>query len=130
MKPPISADTIRAMFSARLSEMYRSEMPRYRAMIELVARVNRETLARRQELGNPLPNETERARLDVERHGAVRVGAPAELAMLRRLFAIMGMTPVDYYDLSAAGLPSLLKLNPTTCPCHHFREFVFNIQYH
>ena len=105
MKPPISADTIRAMFSARLSEMYRSEMPRYRAMIELVARVNRETLARRQELGNPLPNETERARLDVERHGAVRVGAPAELAMLRRLFAIMGMTPVDYYDLSTAGLP-------------------------
>ena len=28
-----------------------------------------------------------------------------ELAGLRRLFAVMGMYPVGYYDLSPAGVP-------------------------
>ena len=102
MSAPISADAIRTMFSVRLSEMYRSEMPRYRAMLELVARVNRDVLAAREESEDGL---NEGADLDIERHGAVRVGAAAELAALRRLFAVMGMAPVGYYDLSVAGLP-------------------------
>lgn len=41
----------------------------------------------------------------MERHGAIRVGRPDELRMLKRLFALMGMFPVGYYDLSTSGLP-------------------------
>ncbi len=44
-------------------------------------------------------------RLDLERHGAIRVGTAAELATLARLFAVMGMQPVGYYDLTPAGVP-------------------------
>jgi uncharacterized glyoxalase superfamily metalloenzyme YdcJ len=33
------------------------------------------------------------------------VGTAEELATLRRMFAIMGMYPVSYYDLSQAGVP-------------------------
>src|SRR5699024_4143326 len=44
-------------------------------------------------------------RLSVERHGAIRVGTAEELGVLRRLFAVMGMQPVSYYDLSVAGVP-------------------------
>ncbi|MGC6744392.1 2-oxoadipate dioxygenase/decarboxylase family protein [Escherichia coli] len=50
-------------------------------------------------------NADELARLNVERHGAIRVGTAHELATLRRMFAIMGMYPVSYYDLSQAGVP-------------------------
>src|SRR5690606_25397205 len=45
------------------------------------------------------------ARISEERHGAIRLGTPAELAMMRRAFAVMGMFPVGYYDLSTAGVP-------------------------
>ncbi|KAL9572628.1 hypothetical protein ACKAV7_003229 [Fusarium commune] len=34
-----------------------------------------------------------------------RLGTPEELAMMRRLFAVMGMHPVGYYDLTVANLP-------------------------
>ena len=40
-----------------------------------------------------------------ERHGAIRLGTAAELATMRRVFAVMGMEPVGYYDLSVAGIP-------------------------
>ncbi len=44
-------------------------------------------------------------RISEERHGAIRLGTAAELSMMRRVFAVMGMFPVGYYDLSAAGVP-------------------------
>ncbi|PLB48788.1 DUF1338 domain protein [Aspergillus steynii IBT 23096] len=44
-------------------------------------------------------------RLTLERHGAIRLGTPFELRTIKRIFAILGMHPVGYYDLSIAGLP-------------------------
>lgn len=44
-------------------------------------------------------------RLNVERHGAIRLGTPFELHTIARLFALMGMFPVGYYDLSTSGVP-------------------------
>lgn len=44
-------------------------------------------------------------RLKVERHGAIRLGKPDELAMIARLFGQFGMKPVGYYDLSPSGVP-------------------------
>lgn len=100
-----SADAIRAMFASAISDMYQAEAPQYRAMKALVADINRQVLGDDPQL-ELRPLETgELGRLDVERHGAIRVGTAEELSTLRRLFAIMGMAPVGYYDLSVAGLP-------------------------
>ena len=40
----IPADTLRTEFSAALSEMYRTEVPLYGDLVELVAEVNKEVL--------------------------------------------------------------------------------------
>src|SRR5207244_1657147 len=56
-------------------------------------------------LRRQLAETTELDRLEVERHGAIRLGTPQELSMMRRVFAVMGMQPVGYYDLSVAGGP-------------------------
>ena len=41
----VSPDDIRAAFSAAMSAMYRDEVPAYGTLMELVAKVNAETLA-------------------------------------------------------------------------------------
>jgi uncharacterized glyoxalase superfamily metalloenzyme YdcJ len=98
----VTSDEIRARFSSAMSTMYRQEVPQYGMLLDLVAEVNAAAL--RCEPAS-LPDPTESARLDVERHGAIRLGMPHELATMRRIFAVMGMFPVGYYDLSAAGVP-------------------------
>ncbi|MBB3230752.1 2-oxoadipate dioxygenase/decarboxylase HglS [Halomonas stenophila] len=103
--PLVSPDTIRDRFSRAMSAMYQAEVPQYESLLALVEQVNHETLERDPALGERLEAHDELARLGVERHGAIRVGSAAELSMLRRLFAVMGMHPVGYYDLSAAGVP-------------------------
>ncbi|WOJ88286.1 VOC family protein [Methylocapsa polymorpha] len=103
--PFVSADAIRAMFSGAMSDMYKSEVPQYAALSELVADINREALAKDPELAMRLKQAGDLDRLGVERHGAIRVGTPEELSTIRRLFAVMGMAPVGYYDLSTAGVP-------------------------
>lgn len=101
----VTSDEIRARFSSAMSEMYRDEVPQYGTLIELVADINQRTLQADPGLLARMQRSGELARLGVERHGAIRVGTAAELSMLRRLFAIMGMEPVGYYDLSVAGVP-------------------------
>lgn len=101
----VSPDAIRSLFAQAMSRMYRAEVPLYGDLIELVGRINASTLAADPVLEAQLQRTDDRARLEEERHGAIRVGTAAELAMLRRLFAVMGMHPVGYYDLSVAGVP-------------------------
>ncbi|MGC3872200.1 2-oxoadipate dioxygenase/decarboxylase HglS [Halomonas sp. GXIMD04776] len=101
----VSSDEIRTRFSQALSAMYQAEVPQYGTLLELVEQVNQETLAANPVLAERLEFAGELGRLGVERHGAIRVGTAEELAMLRRLFAVMGMQPVSYYDLSEAGVP-------------------------
>lgn len=101
----LTADEIREQFSQAMSAMYQQEVPQYGTLLELVADVNLAVLENNPELHEKLANADELARLNVERHGAIRVGTAEELATLRRVFAIMGMYPVSYYDLSQAGVP-------------------------
>lgn len=119
----VSSDEIRDQFSSAMSAMYQQEVPQYGTLLSLVEAVNHEVLAANPELNNELQSSDELARINVERHGAIRVGSAGELAMLRRMFAVMGMEPVGYYDLAAAGVPvhstafrpvadSALKRNP------------------
>ncbi len=101
----LPADDIRTLFSESMSRMYQQEVPQYGTLMQLVAEVNDQVLAAEPALQQQLQENGELDRLSLERHGAIRVGTAAELKMLRRVFAIMGMHPVSYYDLSEAGVP-------------------------
>lgn len=68
----------------------------YGTLLDLVRDVNSETSS---------GNSDESSRIGVERHGAIRLGTAKELYTMRRLFKVMGMEPVGYYDLSIAQVP-------------------------
>ncbi|TAX57802.1 VOC family protein [Rhizobium leguminosarum] len=101
----VSPDRIRSLFTEAMSQMYRAEVPQYGTLIELVADVNAGCLENDPNLRDRLAQAGELERIDVERHGAIRLGTADELFTIRRLFAVMGMQPVGYYDLSVAGVP-------------------------
>ncbi|ARA82109.1 VOC family protein [Pseudomonas amygdali pv. lachrymans] len=98
-------DQIRAGFSRAMSQMYQHEVPLYGTLMGLVSEVNAQVMSRDSEVLSSLRQTGEIQRLDMERHGAIRVGTAEELATLARLFAVMGMQPVGYYDLTEAGVP-------------------------
>jgi len=99
------SDQIRALFSQSMSAMYRQEVPQYGTLLDLVADINRATLEQDPEMRRELQAAGELERIDLERHGAIRLGTAEELATMRRVFRVMGMHPVGYYDLSVAGVP-------------------------
>lgn len=101
----VSPDEIRKGFSKAMSDMYRDEVPLYGALMTLVAEINARVLDSDPGLAQQLQRTGEIQRLDMERHGAIRLGTAAELATISRLFAVMGMQPVGYYDLTPAGVP-------------------------
>lgn len=98
-------DDIRSQFSQAMSAMYQQEVPQYASLLTLVAHTNAELLRRDPALRARLAQAGELDGLDVERHGAIRLGTAAELHAMRRVFRVMGMYPVGYYDLSVAGVP-------------------------
>lgn len=92
---------LRARFAEALSAMYGTEVPAYTTLVEVSEAVNRDYVAahpQAERLGSI-------ARVTAERHGAIRVGTPAELAAVADLFAAFGMYPVGYYDLREAASP-------------------------
>lgn len=92
---------LRARFAAALSAMYAREVPAYATLVEVSAQVNSDYATRNRDaerLGSL-------QRVTAERHGAIRVGNPAELAAVADLFAAFGMLPVGYYDLRSAQTP-------------------------
>jgi len=101
----VSPDSIRAQFSAAMSLMYKQEVPLYGTLLALVSEINQQVMAEQPEVTQALRWTGELERLGHERHGAIRVGTAQELATIARLFAVMGMQPVGYYDLSSAGVP-------------------------
>ena len=101
----VKTDEIRLRFSKAMSDMYKSEVPLYGDLLTLVNAVNEAVLADPTALAKQLSETDELHRLSVERHGAIRLGTPEELNMMRRMLAVMGMLPVGYYDLSVAGVP-------------------------
>lgn len=101
----MNPDDIRTLFSRAMSDMYRTEVPQYGTLLELVRDVNAAVLKADPALRQRMADAGELERLDVERHGAIRLGTAQELSDIARMFAVMGMYPVGYYDLSVAGLP-------------------------
>lgn len=118
----ISPSLIRSNFAAAMSAMYRDEVPQYRRLLALVKQLNDTAL----KSGNS-PAHYEIDNLELEHHGAIRVGTAQELSKLRSLFNIMGMFPVDYYDLGVAGIPvhstAFRAINPEELLSSPFRIF-------
>ncbi len=119
----ISKDEIRKNFAAKMSAMYQKEVPEYGRLLSLVRQSNQEFIDK-----NSISLSTdESSLLAKEHHGAIRVGTAEELSTLRRVFDVMGMYPVDYYDLSVAGIPvhstAFRALNPKQLLISPFRVF-------
>ncbi|KAA1378140.1 2-oxoadipate dioxygenase/decarboxylase [Aeromicrobium fastidiosum] len=94
----VSPTTLRSRFARALSELYGREVPAYTTLVEVSAEVNADVLATR--------DDAERLgsirRVTAERHGAIRLGTPDELAQVARIFGACGMYPVGFYDLREA----------------------------
>ncbi|KAK4228038.1 hypothetical protein QBC38DRAFT_167487 [Podospora fimiseda] len=96
----VDADTLRTRFVQRLSDMYRDEVPLYGDLVDIVASVDASVLASKSQTPSDLLT-----RHQLERHGAIRLGTAQEMRLISRLFRIMGMYPVGYYDLQIVGFP-------------------------
>ncbi|KAJ5965370.1 hypothetical protein N7481_012084 [Penicillium waksmanii] len=121
---------LRARFCHALSEMYKTEVPLYGDLIDVVLEADTKALQASTKSGEAVPinpDDVLPLRHRVERHGAIRLGTPHELSTIRRMFAVMGMYPVGYYDLSLAGFPMhATAFRPTTqdaLAAHPFRVF-------
>ena len=99
-----SPDSLRTSFVLSMSAMYKAEVPLYGTLLRIVNAVNATTLSSSLD-PHVLAMRHGSSRLDIERHGAIRLGTPQELRTIKRLFAVIGLYPVGYYNLSPAGLP-------------------------
>ncbi len=101
----VTKNTIRTLFSRAMSNMYQREVPQYKTLMDIVSKVNDSVLQKNPQLKQQLKEINALNRINEERHGAIRLGTPQELRTIRQLFAVMGMYPVNYYDLTVAGIP-------------------------
>lgn len=95
---------LRAAFARSLSDMYGHEVPAYTTLLEVAHEVNADVAAAR---GADAERLGSIERVTAERHGAIRVGTPRELAQVARIFGAMGMHPVGFYDLRDASSSSV-----------------------
>ncbi|GAA3776155.1 VOC family protein [Streptomyces coacervatus] len=123
----ISQWQLRAAFAARLSDMYGREVPAYTTLVDVSREVNEDVLraqgADAERLGSI-------GRVTAERHGAIRVGTPAELHQVARIFGALGMHPVGFYDLREAAAGAVPVVSTAFRPvdgeelaCNPFRVF-------
>ncbi|MGI3784880.1 MAG: 2-oxoadipate dioxygenase/decarboxylase [Janthinobacterium lividum] len=95
---------LRARFAVSLAALYGHEVPAYTTLVDVSRAVNSDFVvahsADAERLGSI-------SRVTAERHGAIRVGSPAEMAQVARLFAGFGMHPVGFYDLRDASASSV-----------------------
>ena len=101
----VSPTHIRTLFSESLSSLYKSEVALYSELVDVVNAVNRTILERDPDLKQELKRKNDLNRLNLERHGAIRLGSAQELRQMASFLRILGMVSVGYYDLAQAGLP-------------------------
>lgn len=88
---------------AELSKMYGSDVPLYDKLLETNREINRKVAQEHPERGI---DEKQLDQISSERHGAIRLGKPEELKWMARFFAVMGMLPVNFYNMAEAGSKS------------------------
>lgn len=96
----VGSTELRARFAARLSALYGAEVPAYTTLVEVSQQVNQRVLAAQGAEAERLGSID---RVTAERHGAIRVGSPEELAQVARVFGALGMHPCGFYDLRDAA---------------------------
>lgn len=95
---------LRARFAVSLATLYGREVPAYTTLVDVSRAVNEDFVAAH---GADAERLGSISRVTAERHGAIRVGSPAEMAQVARLFAGFGMHPVGFYDLRDASASSV-----------------------
>lgn len=95
---------LRAAFARSLSDMYGKEVPAYTTLLDVSHEVNADFVTQH---GADAERLGSIARVTAERHGAIRVGTPTEMAQVARIFGAMGMRPVGFYDLRDASSSSV-----------------------
>ncbi|KAK1720415.1 uncharacterized protein BDZ83DRAFT_584301 [Colletotrichum acutatum] len=119
-------DDLRTEFAMAMSTMYQQEVPLYGNLLDIVRHVNQDVLRNKEKdlTVDTIAIRASAERLTLERHGAIRLGTPHELRTVKRIFAILGMHPVGYYDLSVAGLPMHATcFRPTSVQSLHRNPF-------
>ncbi|GAA4287260.1 2-oxoadipate dioxygenase/decarboxylase [Georgenia daeguensis] len=101
---------LRAAFARSLSDMYGKEVPAYTSLLEVSHAVNADVVAR---LGADAERLGSIDRVTAERHGAIRLGTPREMAQVARIFGAMGMHPVGFYDLREAATSAAVPVIST-----------------
>ncbi len=96
----VTSTELRGRFAARLSALYGTEVPAYAALVDVAQEVNERAVARS---GADAERLGSIERVTAERHGAIRVGSPRELAQVARVFGALGMVPCGFYDLRDAA---------------------------
>lgn len=123
----VSEADIRGMFSEAMSRMYREEVPLYGDLLDIVNEANASFLAANPQISADLHRHGDLNRIGQERHGAIRLGTPEELTVMRRILAVMSLHPVGYYDLSVAGVPvhstAFRPIDPDSLNQNPFRIF-------
>ena len=97
----LPAFEIRKLVARGFSEMYGGELPEYNRFTAPVKASNLEQLDRHPGLS------VNRETLMEEKHGAIRVPGAEEMRVVTRIFAVMGMVPVEFYDMTILGAKSL-----------------------
>ena len=95
---------LRGEFALRLASLYGTEVPAYHTLVDVSREVNSTFIAAHGAEAERLGSIN---RVTAERHGAIRVGWPRELAQAARVFAGFGMYPVGFYDLRDASKSSV-----------------------
>lgn len=118
---------LRAAFALRLASLYGTEVPAYNTLVDVSREVNSDFIAAH---GAEAERLGSISRVTAERHGAIRVGSPTELAQAARVFAGFGMYPVGFYDLRDATKSSVPVVStafrpvaPTELALNPFRVF-------
>jgi uncharacterized glyoxalase superfamily metalloenzyme YdcJ len=104
MTNTLSLADLRAEFALRLAGLYGTEVPAYNTLVDVSREVNEDYIAAN---GADAERLGSIDRVTAERHGAIRVGSPRELAQAARIFAGFGMHPVGFYDLRDAAKSSV-----------------------
>ena len=100
----VTSAELRAQFALRLATLYGTEVPAYNTLVDVSREVNEDVIAA---VGSDAERLGSIDRVTAERHGAIRVGSPLELAQAARVFAGFGMHPVGFYDLRDASKSSV-----------------------
>jgi uncharacterized glyoxalase superfamily metalloenzyme YdcJ len=95
----VGTTELRRRFAAALSALYATEVPAYATLVEVCQEVNSRFMGKH---GLAAERFGTLERVTAERHGAIRVGSPRELAQVARIFGALGMRPVGFYDLRDA----------------------------